>query len=144
MKAFLLFTIVSLALMTIDCDQTGKPMGFSQACAAENDQKYVTVDGFLDDRGAVSCSDHYGIMSCSFEFSENLNDPKFMSAYVPIGTWANNVEKLQDKYKREDVKFHANDGKIVGLGQKLKITGKLRTTSDPNHCFMNVSKIEAQ
>jgi hypothetical protein len=121
---------------------TGVPTEFAKACSPENEKKYLEVSGFLDDKGGVFCSNRSGRMECSFNLRETPTGEKKLSAYIETGTSANNVEQLPKGYSREDLKIRDNAGNIINLADKVKITGELNTTTDPNVCFIDVTKIE--
>jgi hypothetical protein len=145
MKTFSSLVILALLLIAAGCGSrptTGVPTEFSKACAAENEKKYLEVSGFLDDKGGVFCTNRSGRMECSFSFRESPTGEKKMSAYIQTGSSANSVEELAKGYKREDVKIRDNAGNVINLADKVKVTGELNTTGDPNICFINVTKIE--
>jgi len=147
MKLSLLLATVFLCMFTINCGRTGArvtPVEFSKACSPENENKYVQVSGFLEDKGNIRCADRNSIMDCNFLLIERPGSDKNMNAYIHEGSGANNVEKLPNHYRKEDVKFHDSNGKIVGLGEKLNITGKMGVSTDLKACFIDVTKIEGQ
>lgn len=140
MKKLVFLLALTIALAAAGCNKTGVPTEFSKACAKENDYKIVEVEGYLMDRGGVRCSNSQGPMECNFNFTAAPGDQNGMTAEIDMGTWANEVEKLSDGYKTEDVKIHSDDGSLVKLGEKLKITGELRV-ADAKTCWIDVTKI---
>jgi len=145
MKIFSGLIFLALILIINGCNSrptTGVPVEFSKACAAENEKKYLEVSGFLDDKGGVFCSNRSGRMECSFNLRETPTGEKKLSAYIQTGTSANSAEQLPKGYSREDLKIRDNAGNIINLADKVKVTGELNTTGDPNVCFINVTKIE--
>jgi hypothetical protein len=140
MRKLLFLLTIAAALIGFGCDKTGVPTEFSNACSLENDYKILEVEGFLTDGGGVSCSNSTGPMKCSLKLMAAPGDEKRMNVYLEMGTWANEMEKLSDGYKAEDIKVHGDDGNLVKLGEKLKITGELRA-ADANTCWINVTKI---
>src|SRR5215212_7572332 len=145
MKIFSSLAVLTLILIFAGCNSrptTGVPTEFAKACSPETEKKYLEVGGFLDDKGGVFCSNRSGRMECSFNLRETPTGEKKLSAYIQTGTSANSVEQLPKGYSREDLKIRDNAGNIINLADKVKITGELNTTSDPNVCFINVTKIE--
>lgn len=138
-KVLFLLTLV-LALTGFGCNKTGVPTEFSNACSLENNFKVLEVEGFLTDGGGVSCSNSTGPMKCSLKLTAAPGDETRMNVYIEVGTWPNEIEKLSDGYKTEDIKIHDDDGNLVKLGEKLKITGELRA-ADAKTCWINVTKI---
>jgi hypothetical protein len=142
MKKHFIFTAICLSLLSAACNTVGEPVEFSKACSPEYEKKTVEVSGFLSDKGGIFCSNiGGGPVKCGFKFTETPVSEKSISADIVEGAWANNVEKLERGYKKEDIKIHDNDGNIVNITEKVKITGTLNTTGDPNVCFISVAKI---
>lgn len=140
MRNVLFLLTIVFALAGVGCYKTGVPTEFSKACVLENDYKILEIEGFLKDSGGVRCSNSQGPMECYFTFTAAPGDEKGMRVKVEQGTWANEVEKLSDGYKTEDVKIHSDDGSLVKLGEKLKITGEFRADTDGT-CRIDVTKI---
>lgn len=143
MKKLLFLVLVGLCLLAIGCDSKGVPTEFSKACTMENDKKVIEVSGFLDDKGGVFCSNTGGgPVRCGFKLSETPGGEKTISADIERGTWSNNVEELESGYKKEDIKIRDNNGDVIDMSKKVKITGTLNTTEDAKVCYITVSKIE--
>lgn len=143
MKNFFYLTIMILCCAAVGCNSTGTPVEFSKACSFENDKKYIEVNGFLDGKGAVFCSNTGGgPVRCGFKLLETPSSEKGFTADIEKGTWTNNVEELKSGYKLEDIKIHDNNGKIINIADKVKITGKMNTTPDASVCYLTVTKIE--
>ena len=58
-----------------------------------------------------------------------------------FGEKKNSMEKLTSGYTEEDVKIYDNNGTIVKLGDRIRVTGKLVGASK-QWCEINVDKIE--
>jgi hypothetical protein len=143
MKYYLILTILFLCVVAVACNSTGTPVEFSKACSFENDKKYIEVNGFLDGKGAVYCSNTGGgPVRCGFKLLNDPKDEKGFTADIERGTSANNVEDLKSGYKLEDIKIHDNNGNVINLADKFKITGKLNTMPDASVCYLTVTKIE--
>ncbi len=143
MKNYLILAVIFICCAAVGCNSTGTPVEFSKACSFENDKKYIEVNGFLDAKGAVYCSNTGGgPVRCSFKLLANPGDGKGFTADIERGTWANNVEELKSGYKIEDIKIHDNNGNIINLADKFKVTGKLNTVPDGSVCYLTVTKIE--
>ncbi len=151
MKNRLLLAITFICCTFIAaCNQTGTPVEYARACDPANEKTYIEVSGFLDDKGGVYCSNTGGgPVRCGFKLLENPGAEKGFSADIEQGTWANNVEKLQSGYKKEDIKIHDNSGNILDLNGKVKLVGKMnvaKNASNPEYdvCYLTVTKIEKQ
>lgn len=147
MKNYLSAAILVLCCAAVACNTKGEPVEHANACNPENDGKTLEVSGFLNDKGSLYCSNTGGgPVRCGFKLLANANDEKGFSADIETGSGANAVEKPSGSYKREDLKVRDNNGNLINLAEKVKVTGKIRTTKDPvsNNvvCYMTVAKIE--
>ena len=135
--------ILASAIFLASCNSKGEPVELSKACSTDYDKKYVEVGGFLDDKGGVFCSNiGGGDVKCGFKLLESPGGEKAMSADIVQGTWANNVEKLERGYKREDIKIRDNSGNIINMADKVRLTGTMMNTPDQKVCLIKVDKIE--
>ena len=142
MKTMSVFCITVLVVFAASCDTVGEPVEFAKVCSAEYEKKNVEISGFLSDKGGVFCSNiGGGPVKCGLKLNETPGGEKSISADIVQGTQVNNIEKLERGYKKEDIKVRDNDGNFVDLAEKVKITGELNTTGDPNICFVKVAKI---
>lgn len=144
MKLFI--ALFAFALMTIHCG-SGTPVEYSNACNPENNKKYIEVNGYLDEKGGIFCSNTSGPLECGFKLYNNPGDEKYISSDITVGSFSNNVEKPASGYKREDIKIWDNKGELVKLGEKVKLTGEItavadKTAQDGVVCYLKVSKIE--
>jgi hypothetical protein len=146
----LIFVCV-IAIAAAGCaTKTGVPVEYSKACEVENEKKYIEVSGFLNDKGGVFCSNTGGgPVRCGFKLLENPTAEKGFSADIVQGSGANEVEKLERGYKREDIKIHDDQGAIIGPDQKVKLVGQMNVVKNPSKpeydvCFLTVTKIDKQ
>ncbi len=146
MKNYLILAILFLCCAAAGCTaEKGVPVEHGKACDLENDGKTVEILGFLNDKGGLYCSNTGGgPVRCGFKLLANAGDDKGISADVETGSGANEVEKPQSGYKKEDIKIRDNSGNLITYADKVKVTGKIRSTKDAgsNVCYLTVSKIE--
>lgn len=145
MKNYSVLTIIFVCVLAAACGSpAGVPTEYARACSTEMDKKYIEVSGFLDDSKSVFCSNTGGgPVRCGFSLKETPASEKItLSADIERGTSANNVEELKSGYKREDIKIHGNDGSLVNLSEKVKITGQVNFVPGSERCYITVSKIE--
>ena len=142
MKYFAAVVPFAGALVLAACSQPepGAPVGFSKACALENEKKILAVSGFLKPAGSVFCSNHGGRMECGFTFGETADAKKGFSAYIEQGSGANTVDKLKSGYRREDLKIRDSAGNVINLAEKVTLTGKMNVA--PDVCFLQVTRID--
>jgi len=149
MKRFIFLSVIAIAAVAC-ATKTGTPVEYSKACGMENDKKYIEVSGYLNDKGGVFCSNTGGgPVRCGFKMLETPTSEKGFSADIEQGTSANNVEKLQSGYKKEDIKIHDDNGEILAPDQKVKLVGKMNYAKGGGDgtndvCYLTVTKVEKQ
>ncbi|MDC0744715.1 hypothetical protein [Polyangium mundeleinium] len=121
-----------LATLGLGCEKPkpGTPVTFENVCSAEFDPtmekglnvtKRVAIEGYVGPlRSSVKvCSD-----TCDFNlFAEPDGKGKRVNADVPVGDGKNQMERLPKSFSDKDLKLHTSDGKVVGVGAKVRITG---------------------
>lgn len=145
MKNYLMLGVACFILTVVaGCNTTGTPVEYAKACSTENDKKVVEVSAFLDDKGGVFCSNTGGgPVRCGFRMKAAPESEKVsISADIERGDGANEVEELKSGYKREDIKIRANDGSLVNLSEKVKVTGTMNFVPGSERCYLTVAKIE--
>lgn len=137
----LVIVLISMSFL-VGCSKDATPVELSKVCAADNEKKYISTSGFLDDKGGVFCSSIGGRMDCGFAVLPAPGGDKVFSADIEQGSGASEVEKLDRGYKKEDIKIHDNTGAILKPSDKVALTGQMSITPDGSVCFMKVDKIE--
>ena len=143
MKNYLM--IAALGLAAAGCSSApGTPVEYANACTAQNDKKNIEVTGFLSPRRSVFCSNTGGgPVRCGVNLLEAPDSAKDnMSADIVRGNGANNIEEIKGSFKKEDIKIHDNNGNLINLADKVKVTGILNKIPDADQCYLTVSKIE--
>jgi len=139
-KRFLLFIAMILSLA---CTKEAVPVDIANICAADNEKKYVSTSGYLDDRGSIFCSNiGGGRLNCGMDVVAGPTGKKVFGADIEQGSGADEIEKLASGYKKEDIKVHDDKGAVIGLSDKVKLTGQMSIAPDGSVCFMTVDKIE--
>ena len=143
MKKIFALTLLSFTFLAGCKAREAVQVDISKICAADNEKKYVTTSGYLDDRGSVFCSNiGGGRMDCGFDVIANPGGTRVFGGDIEEGSGANKIEKLESGYKREDIKIHDNNGNIIKLSDKVTLTGEMSIAPDGSVCFMEVDKIE--
>jgi hypothetical protein len=136
------FLLIALVFSSA-CTKEAVPVDISSICAADNEKKYVSTSGYLDDRGSIFCSNiGGGRMNCGLNVVANPGGTKVFGADIEEGTGRDTIEKLESGYKREDIKIHDDKGAVISLSDKVKLTGEMSIAPDGSVCFMKVDKIE--
>ena len=139
-KRFLLFIVMILSLA---CTKEAVPVDIANICAADNEKKYVSTSGYLDDRGSIFCSNiGGGRLNCGMDVVTSPGGKKVFGADIEEGSGADEIEKLASGYKKEDIKIHDDKGAVISLSDEVKLTGQMSIAPDGSVCFMTVDKIE--
>jgi hypothetical protein len=168
MKNCLFIFIAGFALLSFGCNKTPISVEFSKFCELQNDGNYIETTGYFDNVSDLNCSGKQGgNMTCNLMFKKDvnakidinkvisyeLNPTEVFRAYVLLTDSANSLKKKEYKnFKKEDMEFIGNDNSIIGIKDKVKITGKARVWNDPTikdaakslSCSIDVDKIEKQ
>jgi hypothetical protein len=147
MKNYLIFAILFLCCAAAGCNTKGEPVEHANACNPENDGKTVEVAGFLNDKGSLFCSNTGGgPVRCGFKLLANAGDDKGISADIETGSGANEVEKPEKGYKKEDIKVRDDNGNPITYADKVRVTGVIHTSKNAGGgntvCYLTVAKIE--
>ena len=138
--------ILIMTFFLAACAKDAVPVELSNVCAADNEKKYISTSGFLDDKGGVFCSSVGGRLDCGFSVMAAPGGDKVFSADIEQGSGSNEVEKMERSYKKEDIKIHDNTGAIIKLSDKVTLTGEMSIApaapGGVGVCFMKVDKIE--
>lgn len=139
-----IFSILISMVFFFACNEqkSGEPAEFSKACDAMNNGKLIQVPGYLSEKGGMWCRNFSGTTKCGLKLLENPGSEASISIDVAQGSSANSIEKLERSYNPEDVKIHANDGSVINLNDKVKVSGEMLISPENKVCIMDVSKIE--
>src|SRR5215467_11432047 len=102
------FAIIVLSCAFLGgCAKTATPIELSKICSADNEKKYVSTTGYLDDKGSIFCSNiGGGRMDCGLDFIASPGGPRVFGADIEQGSRADEIEELPSGYKRDDIKIH--------------------------------------
>ncbi len=86
MRIFFGLLFLSPLILLAGCQKTAVPVELSKVCSADNEKKYVSTSGFLDDHGSIFCSNTGGRMDCSLDFVAAPGSPRIFGAEIEQGT----------------------------------------------------------
>ena len=141
MKILFGLLILILILLLAGCKKDAVSVDLANACAADNDGKYISTTGFLDDHGSIFCSNTGGRMDCSLDFVASPGSPRVFGAEIEQGSGSSEIEKFESGYKSSDLKIHDAMGGLIKLSDKVRVTGTLSVVPGST-CFMEIDKIE--
>jgi hypothetical protein len=116
--------------------------------------KYVTVTAVLGVSGGIMGSTSCSKGRCDLEISPpdaGWKPPKGVTstakASFSVGSGENEMAELPDKYAKSDVKVKAMGGKVLKVGDKVKLSGNLHCLNGGNQdslpCSIYVKRIDA-
>ena len=123
-------------------------LAFSDVCSAEDDSKVAAV-GYFELPSAVVCSIHNSEEGsdtrCNMDFvdepgAEYGNPEHQFALYVREGNGDSAIEVTGPGYEESDVTIRFDDGSVVEWGDKVQITGWVKTLY--GGCSFDVGKIE--
>lgn len=135
--------IIAIAFVAVACTKQATPVDLANACAADNEKKYLSTVGYLNDGGSIFCSNTGGRMDCGLDLAASPGGPRVLGAEIEQGSGSSEIEKFEGSYKKDDLKIHDANGGFVKLGDKVKITGEMNVVPGST-CFMEIDKIEKQ
>lgn len=115
------------------------PINFSQVLDKTYNGKKVSVEGYLSLPSTsyhTDANEQLNFIERESEFSAPFN----FILDVNVGTGNNTMQKLPDKYLDADVNVKGNKGEKIGIGDRVRITGKLDVNGD--YVSLNVEVIE--
>jgi len=135
-KLFFPALMMVSALMVMGCSEPeAKFYKASDVCAKAPEGELVVTEGEL-----VLPDNFYSTGSYA-AFILKSDDPNVdlptLNIYF-LKERKNTMERIEDNYSEADIKIYDNDGNIVKLGEKLRITGKRYGAQ----CILSVDKIE--
>jgi len=144
-KSTIFLTVVA-GILTASCAaKEGEPIDFANSCKMENDGKYVAIVGYLKADTGIFCSNiGSSTVNCGLTLTETADGTKGLKADIEQGSGSNEIEKFEGSYKKENLKIRDNNGDMVKIGDKVKLTGKFSVTPDASLCFMHADRIEKQ
>ena len=123
------------------------PVAFNQVCQKENDNRYISVEGYLRTGVTVLCSSRNGTRACGLELADKPDGNSSVSVYVEEGAGNSQMQPLPKSYSPDDLKLRAKDGQTIGAQDRVRIVGTAKTTTDAVNssytiCYIDVTKIE--
>jgi hypothetical protein len=122
-------------------------VAFDQVCTKENNDKYISVEGYLKTGVTVLCSSHGGTRTCGLELLDKPDGQSKISVDIEEGTGKSQMEALPKNYGSDDLKIRAQDGSMVSTRDRVRIIGTASTDTGAGNssltvCFVKVAKIE--
>lgn len=137
-KNFLL--IFAVALLIVSCSSEPVFVKAEELCQEQYKKKDVITEGIL-----IAPSSFYTMgstVTLMLESSSKTTVPSIVFLnYNNDHEKKNMIEPLKDGFSEEDIKIYDNEGNLVNLGEKVRITGELSGGSK-SYCELWVKKLE--
>ena len=98
----------------------------------------VILVGRLALMSSTKCTSQY----CGLLLENPAKPSQNMTIFVSIGTSPNQMKPLPDPYTKSDIQVILDDGTIAVVGYRIRITGRVCTTTSDNTCISDIEKIE--
>jgi hypothetical protein len=144
MKRIILFpgitTLPVLVCLTACLSQPPIPVTFSNICQKTGSR--VVIDGYLRlPAMGTNCKSNRCMLNLISELQGRVQS---ITAQVrdtaKPGSGVNAIEPLPEKFRDQDLRIHANDGRVVDPNTKLRIAGVVQKAGDS--CELSVDVIE--
>lgn len=145
MRRLLTFAaMLGLAALAAACGAPPTPVAYDEVCDASRDGSTVQVQGYFAVDGSIFCSNTGSSdLECGFEFVASPDETEGFTADVAEGSGRNQVAEIPEDFTPEDIQFLADDGTALGLGEEVRISGRLLVGEGQSEvCIVNVDKIE--
>ncbi len=150
MKAIKFFVLFAAFALTA-CQKTPIAVEYQSVCQPENNGKYVAVSGYfnVDEFTICRARNKTNKVTCLMRLREKADDPKSFGAHIDEGNGANQMAELKRDFYLEDIKIRADDGAVIALSDRVKVTGEveivaLKSQPGTNACSIAIEKIEKQ
>lgn len=158
MNKYLVF-IISVFVFSCSTAENVAKIEYGQVCTVANNNKTVSVDGFLNVADKVPCMNMLNPKrDCAFKLMDKVNiTGNEIIVYLQEGNGNNQVdtpdsgkEKLSLKptqvFTRDEVKFRLNDGTLItpqaDIATLVTATGKVNFNESDKLCSIMLTKVE--
>jgi hypothetical protein len=102
----------------------------------------VILVGRLDLMGGTTCTSSNAAQKCGLLLENPANPDQKITIFVWVGESPNTMKPLPDSYTKSDIQVRLNDGSYAVVGYRLRVQGRVCTTTENNPCITNITKIE--
>jgi hypothetical protein len=134
-----------LALAACAPPEPGEPVAAGELCRAENEGRRVALEGHIDAGASIFCSNiGGGPVMCGLELKETPGVEDHVRLDVRQGGGGSEIEELPESWTREDLRIHAEDGSLVALADRVRVSGEANVmeAGESSVCYVSVDLIE--
>lgn len=136
------FRNATAVLLLLSACEKPVERSIDQVCKPENDQKQVVTEGHFALDKTMLCSNVSGTKRCGIRFESAPGKKDGFGADIVEGDGANEIEEVKGELSDAAIKIHTDDGKVIGVGAKAKLSGKVGV-GEKGVCYMYVNEIHA-
>jgi len=134
--------LLVFAVVLIACGGPARAVAYSQVCDPANSGQSVSTEGYFAVGGSVFCSNiGSSKVKCGLDFVESAGDTDAFTADVVRGDGDNQIEEIPDDFTEETIAIHADDGSVVRIGDKVRVSGEM-LIGESDVCIMAVDFIQ--
>jgi uncharacterized RDD family membrane protein YckC len=93
-------------------------------------------------RLALMSSTRCSARTCGLLLENPAKPSQDMTIFVTIGSEPNMMKPLPDSYTKSDIQVRLNDGTLAVVGHRIRVTGKVCSTTGNEPCITDIVKIE--
>jgi hypothetical protein len=98
----------------------------------------VIFVGRIASISSTTCS----LQTCSLLLENPAKPSQKMTIFVTVGSNPNQMKPLLDNYTKSDIQVYLNDGSVAVVNYRIRVTGKVCTTSSDEPCISDIDRIE--
>jgi len=93
-------------------------------------------------RLALMSTTRCSLSECGLLLENPARPSQTMTIFVPVGLKPNQMKPLIDQYTKSDIQVQLNDGTFAVVGYRIRVTGRVCSTTNKESCISDIIKIE--
>jgi uncharacterized RDD family membrane protein YckC len=93
-------------------------------------------------RLALMSSTRCSAGACGLLLENPAKTSQDMTIFVTVGSGPNMMKPLPDSYSKSDIQVRLDDGTLAVIGYRIRVTGKVCSTTSNEPCITDIIKIE--
>ncbi|MGZ9167248.1 MAG: hypothetical protein ACXW4U_18915, partial [Anaerolineales bacterium] len=98
----------------------------------------VILVGRLVFMNNIECS----LSECGLLLENPASPSQTITVFITVGVEPNQMKPLPDQYTKSDIQVQLNDGTFAVVGYRLRVTGKVCSSTSKEPCISDITKIE--
>ena len=80
--------------------------------------------------------------TCGLLLENPANTSQKVTIFVMVGSEINQMKPLPDPYTKGDIQLRLDDSTLAVIGYRIRVTGRVCSTTENEPCINNITKIE--